>query len=223
MAFRLTLAGRYMKPSWPYITGRDMKSAWIIVLAVLPAMLTIATGCDRQHSVTDGITNTPMVSTEQVTLLRLPKTQQALKKKTVSVYVTPQDTLDLKAKLSYNSLALKPVNFEAKLTIPRGAVSQPVTITMTLDTVLAKIEFEPSGIVFNKPLLLDVILANLDPISYSGMIDFLYLNPNGTYGKQEFQKIQFWPKKGNVTMKEGKIYHFSAYAFGRRTAEENGW
>lgn len=157
------------------------------------------------------------------TLLRLPKPLVSPPGSVrVNRLVSPSGTTILSGTLTYATEKWGIATFDVKFTVPGGAVSDTVTVSMTIDSSLAKIEFKPDGLHFLKPASLDVSLINFDPFSPREIIRFVYVNSNGTLVPQEFEKLVVSGNKGNIMMKKGKVRHFSAYGFGRLTSEENG-
>ncbi|MBM3299082.1 MAG: hypothetical protein FJY85_03910 [Deltaproteobacteria bacterium] len=111
------------------------------------------------------------------------------------------------------------------LTFPRGAVQEDTYVTMSLDDeVLAttvEVSFGPTGTSFLKPGSLDVLAIGLDlsSLSSSGFhsddVALLWYNPTtGLWEKMEADHIMVSTRVGMLVCNNGKIPHFSRYAFG---------
>lgn len=157
------------------------------------------------------------------TLIKLPKSLLPIVSSIrVTKLVSPNSTTNFSGTLSYLSEKFGLTTFDVKFTIPPGAVTDTVTVSMRIDTSFALIEFKPDGLQFQTPAAIDVTLLNLEPFSRGQIIKFVYVTANGTLVPQEFDQLVLSGKKGNILLKKGRIHHFSAYSFGRLTSEENG-
>lgn len=156
------------------------------------------------------------------TLLKLPRPLLSQPNSVrVTKLVSPSGTTILSGTISYVTERFGTAMFDVKFTVPGGAVSDTTPVTMTIDSSHAVIEFQPEGLQFLKPALLDVTLINLDPFSPREIIKFVYVTSSGGFVSQDFEKITISGNKGNIMLKKGIINHFSAYGFGRLTSEEN--
>jgi hypothetical protein len=198
-----------------------MKSNLRKLSAAAVLLAALAVGCQTDYAL-DSREGAPITDRENV-LFKLPLAKNEPRvSPSQSKLVRPDTVTVFTRTLTYLSAADKPVVCSAKLTIPPGAVTDTVTVTVALDTVWAGIKFQPAGLQFAVPAELDMSVANLDPFAIKTIVAFLYVNPNGTYGEQEFEQLRTTGNDGKIMMKSGKIRHFSAYAFGRRNGDRNG-
>lgn len=132
------------------------------------------------------------------------------------VVVTPQAGGQLTAKLTYNAFLGRKVSVISTLSIPPGAVTEDVTITMAIDDVTAGVRFEPEGLQFRKTVLLDYQSAGLTILGPLVMsMNFFYVNPNGPCELIPNSGIAINLLKGSIKLEDARLNHFSAYAFGR--------
>jgi hypothetical protein len=137
-----------------------------------------------------------------------------------SAYVTPNSSCTVKVKWSnwdpYHS-KLSTVSFT--LMVPPGAVSSPKMISITVDknnpTITA--EFGPSGTVFLKPALLDVMANGIDMSGFTAndKMDLWYVNDAGWVGTMQYDRFSFNTTNGWLMVTNIQIPHFSRYCFGR--------
>ncbi|MBI5473708.1 MAG: hypothetical protein HY961_15325 [Ignavibacteriae bacterium] len=186
-------------------------------------MLFAFAGCHRESDVNSPV-DTPFHSPSDsgwVTLFRLPAygPGEAIRLSDTNV-VAPGRQSILVARLGYITTAGKEFSVDARFTIPIGAVSDTVTITISLDTLQAAIRFGPEGLQFLRPAQLDITLKGLDPFPEQSLVKFLYENPLGSYDRQEFESMRVTGNEGKIIMRKGNVPHFSRYAFGRLHGDE---
>lgn len=152
--------------------------------------------------------------------IKQPTSNAAKSIVTATAYVTPSHggKVDLKSRF-YDPMGKKDVEIAFNLKVPRHAVNEPITITMTLDTtnLLANITFEPHGTVFNKPVMFNArcLGLNLDNLM-DGDVDVYYVQDGMWTERNVPGKISLNAKKGELVLKDVPMNHFSQYAFGRR-------
>ncbi len=195
-----------------------------LIFFVSITVLTLV-GCNHETDTISPVSvlnpDTPLDSS-RVSLFRLPTPALGgISNLSESLLVSPDTETVFHAKLSYTTIDGKSFVADAKFTVPRGALSDTVTITVSLDTVHAAIQFKPDGLQFRKPASVDISLKNLDPFATAAIVKFMYANPNGTYTPQEFEQLKVTGDEGKITLKNGKINHFSRYVFGRRHGSES--
>ncbi len=105
------------------------------------------------------------------------------------------------------------VSRAAVFTIPPHAVNRAVSITMTFDTTDAAVQFEPSGLVFNKPASLDFNVTGLGLLQ-SG-IGFYCIGDNGNVQLEPVLNLLLNLLTGSIDLEGGTVPHFSRYGFGR--------
>ena len=111
----------------------------------------------------------------------------------------------------------KKVKIDAKLTIPKGAFSGSVNITMKIDDDYAAASFEPS-MAFDKPLEFDFTVNGLDlsEIGFEpGSYDFVYIADDGSTETVLNNGIVVDELLKGLTVKKAQLNHFSRYAFSR--------
>ncbi len=172
-----------------------------------------------KNSTADNIPEGPPVN--DLVLLRMPAPLN-IGGRDVSVrkLVSPNVSTNFKGTMEYVSISGRLVYVDVEFNIPSNAVSDTVTVTMSLDTVNVGVRFEPEGLQFAIASSIDVTVLNIDPFSW-GSIAFVYVAPDGNFEPIAFEKIEGTGNLGKLKLKKGVIGHFSQYAFGRLTAEKN--
>lgn len=107
------------------------------------------------------------------------------------------------------------VRLGIKLTFPQNCFQGTETITMNVDMVHGTVTYSPS-MQFDIPALLDLDFQGID---LSGIdadsINFVYHNPDGYFDIMESNTITVNTVNGTISMKDGKVPHFSRYGFSR--------
>ena len=136
---------------------------------------------------------------------------------TNSKLVTAKDGGKVKADFEYMSLDGKKTHVHAELQVPKGAVDQDVNITMTLDTIVVGVKFEPEGLVFNQPAKLDFHVDHLNQIPNDPPIGFYYVDDGGNFSPVSYDQLDnhMHPDHSDLNLNNAYIPHFSIYAFGR--------
>jgi hypothetical protein len=179
------------------VVTRLVLLAWIGILGF---------GCDRA-----GPTEAPDApKAEGPQLLKLPSSNSLQK----PVSATARITVRYGGQLTLNTSGQGPY-VAATLTFPKGAVSQDVTITMTLENQTLAFDFDPDGISFNQPATLDVYARGLDlsGIPFGARLKLFYDNGRQLTPMQA-TSISVNPLTGELWCNNGLIPHFSRYAFG---------
>lgn len=110
------------------------------------------------------------------------------------------------------------VFIEADLTIPKGAFQGVKTITMTVDTQNATVQFFPE-MVFNKALKLSQYFKGINLDDYpNGTIDFYYILNDESVELIEKNGIQVVHPQGLLRVLNAKLQHFSRYGWIRKSA-----
>jgi hypothetical protein len=101
----------------------------------------------------------------------------------------------------------------AKLTIPKGAFLGTETITYTVNTETAGIDFSPSTKAFNKNLSLDLIFTGVNISGYKASdLAFAYLD-DGTIIPAKFTYANANIAQGLLVVLGTQISHFSRYGW----------
>lgn len=124
----------------------------------------------------------------------------------------------IKIKESYITVDGDTVKIDVKLKLEEDCFSGNVEITVTVDDVYTAVKLTPP-MVFNKPVELDIKYRGLDPDQLnltSGNYEFLYIDDNGnteTVPSDDGVKVN--EERGEISVEEAKLNHFSRYAFTR--------
>ena len=87
---------------------------------------------------------------KDIVLFKMPKPLTAGGRDVmVRKLVSPNESTDFKGTMAYTSITGRAVYVDVKYKIPAGAVSDTVTVTMRLDTVLVGAQFEPASLQFS--------------------------------------------------------------------------
>lgn len=127
--------------------------------------------------------------------------------------VTPEFGGKITLLANYRASNGKLVSRIAVFTVPSHAVNRAVPITMTFDTTNAAVQFEPSGLVFNKPASLDFKVTGLGLLQ-SG-IGFYCIGDNGNVQLEPVLNLLLNLLTGSIDLEGGTVPHFSRYGFGR--------
>ena len=194
-----------------------------LIFFVSITVLTLV-GCNHE---TDGVSPARVLGPDApldtcvVSLFRLPTPAPGgITNLSESRLVMPGRATVFFARLGYTRLDGRDFSADARFTVPVGAVSDTVTITISLDTVHAAIHFKPAGLRFLAPASLDVSLTNLDPFADQSIVKFMYENPTGPYEFEDFESMIVTGSGGKIMMQKGRVPHFSRYVFGRRHGQE---
>lgn len=103
---------------------------------------------------------------------------------------------------------------EVTFIVPPLAVSKNTEITMSLDSTCVGVDFQPEGLVFLVPSILNYSVSGLDPAQLQGNVTFDYVGTGGLVPVVN-QLLTVSLSSGSLTMLAGVIPHFSRYAFAR--------
>lgn len=109
------------------------------------------------------------------------------------------------------------VKIDARLTIPKGAFTGSVNITMKIDDVFAAASFEPA-MSFDQPLQFDLTINGLDlsQISLGGAAyNFVYVADDGRIEDVVNDGVTLDSFLKGLTVDKAQLNHFSRYAFSR--------
>jgi len=190
-----------------------MKTNILIVRGIL--FLLVATwtiGCQGENPV--GVVDPPKTNSPE--FIKLAPINRSLSKiVTSSAFITAKDggTLTLSYTTSTSSLNLN-------IDFPPGAVSQDITVSVSLDDTMKtiRVTFSPSPTYFLKPAQLDVYATGLD---FSGLpsnaqLNFYYYNEGtGTWEQMPTKLLSENIQQSWLKCVDGQVPHFSIYAFGR--------
>jgi len=197
-----------------------------IVPLAAAILLSLVGGCAVQDNPVESSTYQPpgkapkIAEDQEVKFIQLPEGNGLRKIVSATGLVTAKrgGTITLQHRVGFARIWMT-------LTFPRGAVQEDTYVTMSLDDeVLAttiEVSFGPTGTSFLKPGNLDVLATSLD-LSYlpssgfhSDNVALLWYNPaTGLWEKMEADYIFVSTRLGMLICNNGKIPHFSRYAFG---------
>jgi hypothetical protein len=98
--------------------------------------------------------------------------------------------------------------------VPPLAVNKNTEITMSLDSTCVGVDFQPEGLVFLVPSILNYSVTGLDESQLQGNVTFDYVGTGGLVPVVN-QLLTVSLQEGSITMLAGIIPHFSRYAFAR--------
>jgi hypothetical protein len=104
---------------------------------------------------------------------------------------------------------------EVKLNIPKGAFEGTELISFTISPGSPDIVFSPHGLVFEKPVKLDLKLENFwFDKKDKEYLDFGYFDDNGNLKEDvEYDDIKFDGNKNYVKVKKALLSHYSRFKF----------
>jgi hypothetical protein len=183
-----------------------MKLSNVVTRLALAASIGIlGLGCEKA-----GPVETADALAEGPQLIKLPPSNALRKVVSVTERITVRDG----GQLAINTFGQWPF-VVASLTFPKRAVSQDVDITMTLDDQTLAFDFDPDGISFSKPAMLDVYARGLD---LSGVPPWkkvkLFYCDGGQWVEMKTGRVSANAWTGELSCDNGEIPHFSRYAFG---------
>lgn len=191
-----------------------------MALVLLALSLVFVFGCSEKLSITEASDQTTSSVAQSVTAepnwIKMPKlVSKSLIKGTgfkVTKMVKANKTTKMRIKDSYNGTNGK-VKVDINIEFKKHTVAEDTEITMTFDIKTGVITFSPH-MIFNKNAGLEVVLEGMPlEIIESADLNFLYLAPDGKYEAIDKHFIKVKIDKGKVTLKHGKIPHFSRYGF----------
>lgn len=100
------------------------------------------------------------------------------------------------------------------LEVEKRALSEDMTLSMSLDDQILSTTFGPHGTVFSKPALLTIKAKGLDLHGLDKKSIGLYYenNETGYWEKMKVEKISLKEKVGKLKIKNAELPHFSRYA-----------
>jgi len=131
--------------------------------------------------------------------------------------VTAKDGGKVNAEFEYTSVDGKKTHVHAEFQVPKGALNNDVLITMTLDTTVVGVKFQPEGLVFNQPAKLDFHVDHLNQIPDLPPLGFYYVDDGGNFNPVSYENLEnhVHPDHSDLNLNDAYIQHFSIYAFGR--------
>lgn len=153
----------------------------------------------------------------ELNFLTLPDPGAFFKTLEATATITPQTGGELK--LSYSQGQGKDkVDIDITLRFDPGSVSEDIEVTLSVDQDILMtnidIKFGPSGTEFLKPAKLSVNAKGLDLSGVPADANIsLYYDNNGTWEEVEANMVRHNVDLGQLQCANGKIPHFSRYAF----------
>lgn len=124
-----------------------------------------------------------------------------------------------KVELKYEEKVAKDkFKLEVELKFEKESISNDFEASLSMDAQYlmndVALEFGPHGTYFLQPANLSIKVEGMDLSSFKeGAVLHLYYNNNGRWEKMA-GTVKFDKKEGKLECKDGKLPHFSRYAFG---------
>ena len=191
-----------------------------LVIALLSLSLVFIFGCSENNPINQPDDEVNSSVTQSVTAepnwFKLPKFISKGLNKGTGFSVTKMVKANKNTKMSIKDDFEGPngkVKVDIKIDFKKGTVPNDTEITMTFNTENGVLTFSPH-MIFNKDAQLELKYDGLDLDGVEeGDINFLYLAPDGNYEPIDKTKIKIKVKNGELSLKHGKIPHFSRYGF----------
>lgn len=177
-------------------------------------------GCqDSNNMGVVGPENTVETPSNTVSFVKLPASLEPRPMhKPIPFEITPESGGVVHYSDTYQS-ANGQVTVDVKLNFPPGAVTETMVVSVDISndqlTGELKLDFGPSPTQFLKPALLTFSAQGLsasDLPSDPNSIKFVFMD-NGTYVPMNCKKISINVNKGELTIQDGEVPHFSRYGW----------
>jgi hypothetical protein len=144
--------------------------------------------------------------------LPAPKNKSLFKSYSISKLVESKKTVKIELKDEYEGGVHGQVSFMIKVNIPQGSTDNDVDVTMSFNPEDGILTLLPH-IIFNNPVEIEYWVEGFDlKEGDEDKLDFVYMNPNGTYESLERKRLKCDVEKGGVKLYEGLTNHFSRFA-----------
>lgn len=188
-----------------------MKRILITMMLVIPFMI----GCS------DSVVNpesSPQVKNSQKSWITLPKNAEITIENDYSAsnIIEGSKGGEVKLNINYKTKSSVHIKIVAKIKVPKGAYTGKKDISMTINSNNGTTTFYPNPATFNIPLVFSLDIQGLDLNGVDpGSVDFVCLNPDGSYEAVEYKKINVRVDKGELEVDDALITHFSMYGWAR--------
>ncbi len=182
------------------------KYAGILIIFIM-----VLSGCTKDNPVEN-----PINEFEGRSLINIPKSIEA----EVGAVISASKIIDgcksgsVIIDTQYQS-STGPMKIFAEIKFKANAFTGSKLVTMMIDNVSGTVSFDPPS-VFSRPANLDMKLEGVD---LSGInqdhVDFVYINPNGTFEPVLYKDIIINISSNNLEIKDAEINHFSRYGWCR--------
>jgi hypothetical protein len=201
---------------------KHSRSLCALVLGNLLGILIFVPACRNDSPVS--FQDNPATASEPQ-FLTLPKSQSLAKIVADTALVTPEHGGLLKLNFKYSYVdsdgVTRKLNATLSVTFPPHGVTDTLVATMSLDDQVLRsnidLTFGPHGSTFLKPALLDVNVSGMDlsGLNPRDRVYLWYVDTTGKWIRMDAQFIYVNVQQGLLVCSDGKLPHFSAYAFGR--------
>ena len=198
------------------------RSLIALVLGNLFGLLICLPGCQNDSPVS--FQDNP-VTASGPQFLKLPGIHALAKMVADTALITPEHggRLELDFKYSYvdSDGVTRKLDADLSVTFQPQGVTDTLVATMSLDDQVLQsnvdLTFGPHGTTFLKPALLDVNVSGMDlsGLNPRDRVYIWYVDTTGTWIRMDAKRVDVDVKKGQLRCQDGKLPHFSAYAFGR--------
>ena len=192
----------------------------LILLTAIAGLFLVGCQDSRDAGITGPDNSVVAPSSNTVSFLKLPPSLEPKPMhKKVQFEVTPEAGGVIHYDYSY-AAASGQVSMDVQLRFPPGAVDQTMIVSVDVSTDQLtgdlSLDFGPSPTTFNKSALLTFDVQGLTSSelpSDPNAIQFVYKDNNGVYVPMTTKKISIDLKKGQLTVQEGEVPHFSRYGW----------
>ena len=198
------------------------RSLIALVLGNLFGLLICLPGCQNDSPVS--FQDNP-VTASGPQFLKLPGIHALAKMVADTALITPEHggRLELDFKYSYvdSDGVTRKLDADLSVTFQPQGVTDTLVATMSLDDQVLQsnvdLTFGPHGTTFLKPALLDVNVSGMDlsGLNPRDRVYLWYVDTTWTWIRMDAKRVDVDVKKGQLRCQDGKLPHFSAYAFGR--------
>ncbi|MBN1302603.1 MAG: hypothetical protein JW995_15400 [Melioribacteraceae bacterium] len=188
---------------------------------ILTVMMLMMIGCNNQELIVDPSNQLQQVNEtfkfegRDVSWIKLPAPEDQSLPKNHSTGKWCNSWLDneLEIRTGYFSWRKGWVSVSASLFFERNSFTGKKFITMSIDDESGEGTFSPHGLWF-KPAIYNLTVKGLD---LSGInpsdIAFVYMNPNGTYERVDYDNLYVDIQSGTLQIVNAKLPHFSRFGF----------
>ena len=187
------------------------------LIAKMLTSLTVAialTGCQNEGA---QLTAPDVGASDTPQLLEMPAGDALLRG--VSTRGTIERSRGGKIELKYEEKVAKDkFKLEVELKFEKESITNDFEASLSMDAQYlmnnVALEFGPHGTYFLQPANLSIRVEGMDLSAFpEGTVLHLYYNNNGRWEKMA-GTVKFDKKNGKIECKDGKLPHFSRYAFG---------
>lgn len=194
---------------------------------ILPALvatfilLLLGTGCDHRSNPVasdresvEGLARISRRSLPKIDVLSKPAIREVKTQEAESKVIYPTLKAEIKARFRYKTYGGRDTEYDATLTFEKGSVSEPITVTLSYDTLTGGLLIGPTALRLLKPALLDLRIRNVDPFASNVAVYFVSPNNSGSFDIQYAEEMIVDAPGGNVEMKKALMHEGGTFLFG---------